>query len=177
MYFAVLNTINQGLRYVLGFLLFAMCLFALLQVTVRLFLNEIGFAVAVPWSEEVGRYAMIWMIFLGAAYAFGSGQMVSLQLLIGKLPLRWRTAADLVSIIVVVGFALLLVKVGLQATEFGWIEKSPVLQIDKALVYLAMPVSAALIVLNAGTRFFQAFLKRHCADPTDIMTPNDKAGS
>ncbi len=121
----------------------------------RLGLSELGITTSAPWSEELGRIMMIWMIFLGVAYAFRSGQMVALRLLSDWLPRRIRVVMEGLVAIVVVGFAVLLIKVGVQITEFGWLEKSPVLQIDKAYVYLAMPVSAALMAVNALSTFIE----------------------
>tara|TARA_R100001163_G_C5048272_1_gene185319 strand:- start:325 stop:786 length:462 start_codon:yes stop_codon:yes gene_type:complete len=132
-----------------------MCILALFQVIVRLGLSELGITTSAPWSEELGRIMMIWMIFLGVAYAFRSGQMVALRLLSDWLPRRIRVVMEGLVAIVVVGFAVLLIKVGVQITEFGWLEKSPVLQIDKAYVYLAMPVSAALMAVNALSTFIE----------------------
>ena len=132
-----------------------MCILALFQVIVRLGLSELGITTSAPWSEELGRIMMIWMIFLGVAYAFRSGQMVALRLLSDWQPRRIRVVMEGLVAIVVVGFAVLLIKVGVQITEFGWLEKSPVLQIDKAYVYLAMPVSAALMAVNALSTFIE----------------------
>ncbi|MAL76973.1 MAG: hypothetical protein CMM62_18540 [Rhodospirillaceae bacterium] len=155
MYFSVLGSVNHCVRLLIGLLLSIMCILALFQVIVRLGLSELGITTSAPWSEELGRIMMIWMIFLGVAYAFRSGQMVALRLLSDWLPRRIRVVMEGLVAIVVVGFAVLLIKVGVQITEFGWLEKSPVLQIDKAYVYLAMPVSAALMAVNALSTFIE----------------------
>lgn len=136
-----------------------MCSMALFQVSVRLVLSDLGIVSSVPWSEELGRFAMIWMIFLGAAYAVGSGQMVALQLILQRLPQGARLFVEGIITLVVIGFAGLLIRIGLQMTRFGWIEKSPVLQIDKAFVYFAMPISSALIIIYALIVFLDRLLK------------------
>ena len=114
MWLRVLDRLNAGIRLAVGLLLAAMCLLALLQVLVRLVLTTFGVNLSAPWSEELGRSLMIWLIFLGTAYAFRSGQMVALQVLVNKLPAGLRRWADAAATLVVLGFVGLLVDVGLQ---------------------------------------------------------------
>lgn len=164
-YFHLLGRLNAAVRQLVGLLLFAMCLLALFQVIVRLVLTTFGVNLSAPWSEEIGRSLMIWLIFLATAYAFRTGQMVALRVLVTKLPTRLQRWADAAVCLVVLGFAALLFHVGLRATEFGWIEKSPVLGFDKAYVYLAMPVAAALIAVNALSSLVERGLFRRTYAP------------
>ena len=61
---------------------------------------------------------------------------------------RLHRFVDVLTTLICVGFLLLLVDVGWQAMQFGWIERSPVLQVPKAYVHLAMPVGSGLMLLN-----------------------------
>jgi TRAP-type C4-dicarboxylate transport system permease small subunit len=164
-YFRLLDRLNAAVRQLVGLLLFAMCLLALFQVVVRLVLTTFGVNLSAPWSEEIGRSLMIWLIFLATAYAFRTGQMVALRVLVTRLPLRLQRWADAAVGLVVLGFVGVLFQVGLRATEFGWIEKSPVLGFDKAYVYLAMPVAAALIAVNAVSTLVERGLFRRSYAP------------
>jgi TRAP-type C4-dicarboxylate transport system permease small subunit len=140
-----LNRINY---YLIASLLGGMCLLAMLQVIVRLTLNISGVHLSVPWSEELGRSLMIWLIFLGAAYACRYDQMIALTFIADALPASMQRIMDAVSALLSVAFYGLLVSVGMAAASFGWMELSPVLQLPKAYVYYAMPVGAAMMIVN-----------------------------
>lgn len=140
-----LNRVNY---YLIASLLGGMCLLAMLQVIVRLTLNISGVHLSVPWSEELGRSLMIWLIFLGAAYACRYDQMIALTFIADALPPSMQRVMDAMSALLSVAFYGLLVSVGVTAASFGWMELSPVLQLPKAYVYYAMPVGAAMMIVN-----------------------------
>ena len=62
-----------------------------LQVFFRYFLNN-----PLSWSEEVARYCMIWITFIGASVAFNDDSMSSVDLLVNAVP---RTARKLMILI------------------------------------------------------------------------------
>ena len=145
---ALVDALNKAIAVLVAVLLAAMCVCAFVQVIVRLLLGTLGVNLSVPWSEELGRCFMIWLIFLGCAYACRSAQMISLTFVSDQIPRFLHRYADAVTALICVAFYALLVRVGLKAMEFGWFEMSPVLQFPKAYVYLAMPVGAAVMIVN-----------------------------
>lgn len=155
-----IDAVNTAVFYLVGLLMAGMCLAALLQVLVRFVLTRAGLTLSVPWSEEVGRYLMIWLIFLGAAFACRRAQMIALTFVTGRVPQYLQRYVDLAGALICLAFFLLLIRVGWQAVQFGWIERSPVLQIPKAWVYLAMPVGAALMAVNTVTLLVERGLFR-----------------
>ena len=148
---------NAAIRVAIAALLFGMCVLALLQVLVRFVLDSLGFNLSVPWSEELARYFMIWLIFLGAAYACRRAQLISLTLVVDRLPLPLRRVANVVAALICTGFYVLLVQVGLVAIRAGFVEVSPVLQFPKAYVYAAMPIGAAAMAVNTLALIAEGF--------------------
>ena len=55
------------------------------QVFFRYVLND-----SLIWTEEVCRYILLWMTFLFAGIAFQRGEMVSLEIVVGRFPGRSR---------------------------------------------------------------------------------------
>jgi TRAP-type C4-dicarboxylate transport system permease small subunit len=98
---------------------------------------------------------MIWLIFLGGAYACRSAQMISLTFVSERTPPYLHRYMDAMTALICIAFYALLIRVGLKSMEFGWIEKSPVLQFPKAFVYLAMPVGAAIMIINTLTHLVE----------------------
>src|SRR4051794_16746577 len=147
----LVDRLNRLIGVLVALLLAAMCVCAFAQVMVRLVLGIFGINIAAPWSEELSRYFMIWLIFLGGAYACRNAQMISLTFVSERIPPYLHRYADALAALICVVFYALLVRVGLKAMEFGWIEQSPVLQFPKAWVYLAMPIGAAAMIVNTLT--------------------------
>lgn len=101
-----------------------------------------------PWSEEVGRYLMIWVGFLAASIAIQQGMHVGIDFVVSWVPpavavwlrrlARGLTALFLL-IVTVYGFVLV---IGL------WDQWSPVLQFRMTWPYLAIPVGCLLMLLE-----------------------------
>lgn len=140
--------LNRLIYWLLAALMAAISVLTFLQVLVRLALNAFGINLAVPWSEELSRSLMIWLIFLGAAYACRQAQMIALTFVIDMIPRRFERLVDGFAALLCMLFYGLLVVMGFKAVSFGWIEMSPVLQFPKAYVYLAMPVGMVIMIVN-----------------------------
>ena len=99
--------------------------------------------------------------------------------LVHQLPPFLHRYADAVTALICVGFYALLVRVGLKAMQFGWFEMSPVLQFPKAYVYLAMPVGAAVMIINTLTLLIErgVFAKayRRTGTAEDAVAPDGAA--
>lgn len=102
-----------------------------------------------PWTEELARYALIWMVFLGAGVGVRHAQMIALEFGVRKLPAPAGIALRYLSIVLAMAFFALLIWVGLKFVTLGKTETSPVLGITKDRVYWAMPVGAALMLVNS----------------------------
>ena len=129
-----------------------MVLSTLLQVFAR-FIN-----LNVPFTEELTIYAMMWVTLFGSAYAFGLRKHIAIDALISIIDhsLKWKL--EIVIELLVAIFAILILILG--GSWFTYItfklgQLSPVIQIPKGWVYLALPVSGLIILvynmLNIGT--------------------------
>lgn len=114
------------------------------QVFFRYALNHSLF-----WSEELARYILVWMTFLGATVAYRRGAHPRIDLLAnGRRPRRER-AMRMAAHLVAVAFCGLLVVYGAQFAYFVRLQISPALQLPKWIVMLVLPVSGLLMLLHA----------------------------
>lgn len=156
----IADFLNRGLRWVLAILLLGMVVSTLWQVIVRFLLGAIGINMSAPWTEEIARYFMIWVIFLGAAVACRKAQLISLDILVHSLPQRPGSIIRYFSLLVCLGFFGLMFNLGLQFLEYGSIEFSPVLSLPKNWIYIAMPVGFALMMFNTIALIIECFHER-----------------
>jgi len=138
----VLDWITAVVKYVMlvqASMIFAIICFA---VFTRYLLNYVP-----SWSEEVPRYLLVWISYLGAALAVKYKEHISLDYFFNLLPIRARQVGHLILnvLIAIVGVIMLVFGIGL-VRQFGddLMESIPV---KNFWLYLAMPISGGLIVL------------------------------
>ncbi len=99
------------------------------------------------WSEEVPRYLLVWISYLGAALAVKYKEHISLDFFFNLMPIRARQMGHLILnvLIAVVGVIMLVFGIGL-VRQFGD-DLMESIAVKNFWLYLAMPVSGGLIVL------------------------------
>nr|WP_319387859.1 TRAP transporter small permease [uncultured Cohaesibacter sp.] len=103
------------------------------------------------FTEELLRFSMIWMGLLGAAYAFGIKEHLSLGILPSMLSGRKRKALVLFNDLVVLFFAFFILFLGgMRAVESSMQQFSPILRLPMGQVYYILPITAVLIFVLQG---------------------------
>lgn len=147
--FKALDSVNKAVYHLIGVGLMVITAVVFWQVMVRFVLTAAGINISAPWTEEVARYLLIWCIFLGAGVGCRKAQLIALEFVVRALPNLIGQGVRYLAMAICLGFFLLMIQVGWQFVEIiGATETSPVLQIPKSWVYWAMPVGAALMVVN-----------------------------
>lgn len=129
--------------YAAGGLVVTVSVVVLLQVGMRYI-----FALPNPWSEEVSRFCFIWMSMLGASLAVEHRAHFGFNQAIKGLAPRAKSAVQTFATAVVLMFSLLLVATGVALMGLTMGERSSALNLPIALVYAAVPVSGALMVIH-----------------------------
>ncbi|MCP5152989.1 MAG: TRAP transporter small permease [Ectothiorhodospiraceae bacterium] len=108
-------------------------------------------AEALPWSEEIAKFLMVWMTFLAAPIAYREGALVA----VGALPdrLSGRLAQLLVIIVqlVVISVMVVFLKEGSFLTWNARIQTASTIELSISWVYVSMPLGAvALLSVSLG---------------------------
>lgn len=148
-YVTAMDRVNAVATILVAVLLAIVALAVMGQVTVRFVLTAFGINLSAPWTEELARYTLIWMVFLGAAIGVRHARMIALEFGIRKLPAGVGVPVRYAVMVMSIAFFGLLFWVGLDFLELGRSERSPVLGITRDWVYLAMPVGMVLMILNS----------------------------
>lgn len=118
-----------------------------------LFINVVMryvFLAPIFWAEELARYLMVWLIFLGAGLLAGDGRHISVDAVTRVLGPRANLALERFVNIVGLAFCIAL-------TYYGWKHTMRVrsagqvtaaLDIPMWLTYLAIPVGGAIMALR-----------------------------
>jgi len=99
------------------------------------------------WAEEVGRYLLIWISSLGAAYAARQGGHICIMFINNKFKGYTRLVVNLMIHFMVIAFSLVCLVEGIYLSFRQWYQLSPALRIPMTLAYFAIPFSFALIIM------------------------------
>jgi len=157
---AVVDRLNAGVTLLVGGLLGVVAAVVLVQVLVRFVLTAVGINISAPWTEEVARFTLIWMVFLGAAVGVRHSRLIALEFAVQRLPGTVGIPLRYLVLLVCAGFYVLLVWVGVQFLELGRSERTPVLGITRDRIYWAMPVGAGLMILNTVVLILESWVDR-----------------
>lgn len=125
----------------------------LLQVICRYFFNS-----ALPWPEELARYAMVWLTFMVAPVAYQKGLKVNVTLLLDRVPERAKLILSLVCHGVVLALSLLLLYQTLMMTQRGLGITASSMSFNLVYIYISMPLSFLLISSVALEKILSCFI-------------------
>ncbi len=142
---SISRAMDVALSYVVAFLLVAMSATVFGNVVCRYFLDA-----SLAWYEEVSRFLLIWIVFLGAVIALIKGDHLGIDVLLLVLPPRTRRiVVVLTDVLVLVALAIMFQgawEMAIDSLESGWIASS--VPIPYGWVYMVGPFSAALMFLQ-----------------------------
>ncbi len=137
--------LEKILSYVTAFLLAAMSVTVFANVMCRYFLDA-----SLAWYEEVSRFLLIWIVFLGAVIALIKGDHLGIDALLTVMPPRVRgVVVILTDVLVLVALAIMFQGAWVMAVdslESGWVASS--VPIPYGWVYMVGPVSAGLMFIQ-----------------------------
>ncbi|HEX7551113.1 MAG TPA: TRAP transporter small permease [Candidatus Methylomirabilis sp.] len=138
----LIRGVTWGVERVLILLSMLIAAVVFLQVVFRYVLQQ-----PLYWSEELPRYLLIWMSFLAAALAQKNEAHINITLAVTPFPTAVQRGIRLLANLVILGFLGVLVYSGSLVTRITAAHRSTALQIPMAVVYAALPVGAALMML------------------------------
>ncbi|MBC2703579.1 TRAP transporter small permease [Desulfobacula sp.] len=150
--------INQWIEYMLFGLGFTMTLIVAVQVFFRYVLNHSLF-----WSEELARFLLVWLTFLGASSAYYRKVNPGVDFLYAKLSPLLRKLSSICTHLASMALFIVMIIYGYQFAWFVRLQISPALQIPKWIILSIIPISGVILMIHAVTFLF-AELK---ADPHD----------
>lgn len=113
------------------------------NVALRYTTNE-----SLPWADEVARYLMIWMTFVGAGLALRTGGHVAITNLQDAIPTRAQIALRGLIALILLAFFLFMIWTGQDYMTRMQFQKSPALRLPFKYVYAAMPIGFALLSVH-----------------------------
>lgn len=117
-------------------------------VTIQLFARNF-LRVSTPWTEDVSKYLLVWMTFLGSPVVLYRGEHLMVDLIYAKLNPRMRNVINILMNVVVMIFCWFILRLGIELCTNRIILKSTTAAagIPRVYMFLALPVGAVLMLL------------------------------
>lgn len=147
--------INRSVEWSLAGIGLVMVVVVAAQVFCRYVLNYSLF-----WSEELARYLLVWMTFLGASVAYHRRVHPSIDILQKRVGPGTTHGMRIAVYVVALLFFGVLTIYGLQFAYFVRNQISPALQIPKWIVMTVLPLSGTILCLHAWAFLLEVLRRR-----------------
>ncbi|KAB3529719.1 TRAP transporter small permease [Alkaliphilus serpentinus] len=129
--------------------------FLLLAATILLFTNVIlryVFSNSPTWAEEVIRYIMIWITFIGGSVCVRNYLHVGIDIFVSNAPPKIKKLLMMLAELVSALFCFIITYYGYENTMLviNTSQKSPALYMPMWFVYIAIPIGSFLMAIRFG---------------------------
>lgn len=130
-------------KWVVVLLLAAMSTIVFANVSLRYLSNF-----SITWAEEVARYLMIWMTFLGAGLSLRIGGHVAITNLHDFLGIRLQRALRALIGLLLICFFVAMMWIGYEYMMRMGRQLTPATRIPFSYIYAAMPIGFVLMIVH-----------------------------
>lgn len=139
---ALVNGLCAALKALSVALLASYFVLVLLQVFFRYVLNESLF-----WAEELVRGLMVWGVMISSALVAASRGHIRVEVLELMLPPGGAQVVVRIANALTIAFSVILLWAAIELMDRSWFQQSPILQIPKWSVYMAVAIGAGVEAL------------------------------
>jgi len=143
----ILRAIEHGMDAVLQRILF-LGMAALIGVMTLQIVSRVFFS-ATTWSEELARFLLVWLTFLGATLAYQRGRHIAVTFVVERMPGGVQRLCHAATALIGIGFLLVIVVVGYDYMQMQSFQTSASLRLPMNYVYSVMPISATIMIWYA----------------------------
>ena len=99
------------------------------------------------WSEELTRFAFIWMSMLGVAVATRRSKNMDVDFIVNLMPKIMKLINSIFTKALIIGFLFVLIFYGIELVTITFKQLSPGMRLPMAYMYLSVPVGGILMLI------------------------------
>ncbi len=138
----VLSKLSRGIQWLMISSLGVMVVVMFAQVVLR-YIFKTGF----PWTEELSRFLMIYMIFFGAVVLTHEDAHINITVLDEMLKGKAKKALKSLQYLIVMAYTVLITKIGYGSLSIVSKQKSPNMRITMDKIYMIIPICTGLMTI------------------------------
>ncbi|WMM24872.1 TRAP transporter small permease [Tissierella sp. MB52-C2] len=143
------NILSKIEQYFIGILLLIIAFMLFINVLLR-FLGS-----SLVWSEEVARYSIVWVTFIGSSVCIYKGAHIGVDAIMNILSDRGKKILTIITILISIVFTIIFTYLSFIIIKNVLItnQESSTIKIPMVYVYGAMPVGGILMLLRYTQEF------------------------
>lgn len=128
----------------------AVLLFVILAIVFIATVGRYTTLYRILFSEELARFCMIWLVFIGAAVCGLEGNLFNVDLIAPRMPRKGKVAFYIIRLMLTLGFCLFAAHYGFEMIlrQLTLNQKSAMMGVPYAFMYSAVPVGCLLIAFH-----------------------------
>ena len=146
----IINILTKSIEKIITVLFITMTIITFIQV-----LSRYIFGASFFWAEEIGRFSMIWIAFLGAAVGVSKGAHTRIDFFINLLPRNIKKWVEVLNHLICMGFVVVLIYNIIPVISITMKNLSPGLKIPMGVVYSSLFISGLLMVVYFPLRIYE----------------------
>src|SRR5699024_280440 len=135
------------LRYLMGIFMVIIVTVTLMQVGARFVLNN-----PLVWSDELARFLLIWMVFLGASIVSYDDKHMAVDLFQEKMSPIMKLCFNLFLRILIIGFLIVTIYSSIELVEASHYTKSGALKIPFSYCRVSAAIGSVLMIFSTLLR-------------------------
>ncbi|WP_186670749.1 TRAP transporter small permease [Sporosarcina sp. BP05] len=135
--------LNLFMKHFLNLIMAVLTGSVFMQVVFRFVINK-----PLAWSEELAIYCLVWLTFLGAAYAMSLKAHIGVDFFTELFPISVRKVFFTMTTIASIAFYIIMIVQGYDLARQSMAQLSPVLRLPMGLVYSVIPISGLFLIIN-----------------------------
>jgi len=143
LYVKVVDMANTILKWALLVLTIIITLAVFSQVVTRYVIDY-----PLPFSEELARFLVVWIAFLGGAIAVRQKALIGMDAVIKLLPKALQKTTNVLVFVITTVFLITLMISGIYMVEQTANQLSPAMSLSMSIPYLAIPIGSFFMLCN-----------------------------
>jgi len=152
-YIKLIDAINNIFGYVISIVLAFMAIIIFWQVFARFVMGD-----SLSWSEELSRFLMIFMIFIGCSIAVREGRMIAVDVIYERISLKTQKVIKILVHLISIVFYIILINFGYNLAESFGNQIAPGTNISMYFIYLSIPIGGILLFANSLANILEEFV-------------------
>lgn len=133
-----------------------------LQIVFRVFFQ------ALPWSEELSRYLLVWTTFLGATMAYRRGVHIAVTFLVNSLPALLRRMVRIAAVLASLIFFGTAMFYAVRYMQMQSFQVTASLRLPMPYVYAVMPAAFGVMILHGLHALLLELFPAHRPPAVDV---------
>lgn len=148
------HAIANFMRIVCTLLIVTLGVVVALQIVSRVF------KISMPWAEEIARFALVWLTFVGCSLGIYTKGHLGVNFIVEKMPEKAKKIVMFIARLIICYFFILLLVYGIKLSASSMKSMSSTLQWPMGWVYSIIPISSVFSLYFQIVEILEMYLPK-----------------